>query len=99
MFFTTVQIGLKSIEMVSNYSGYDVTGVTDDLMNDPEFLMDLKIIQCEIDMSKYINPKTSAFMKVVKSIYIKNKENQIAKQMDNVLNDPDKLDKIKNLNK
>ena len=66
-------------------------------MKDPDFILDLQIISCEIDMSQYINPKTSALLKVVKKMYQKNKENEIKKQIDNVLNDQIKLDKIKNL--
>ena len=97
MFNDTVQFALKGIETISNYSGYDVSGVADDLMNDPEFILDLKVIQCEIDMSKYISVKSSAFMKVVKKMYMKNKENEMKKEFENVLNDKDKLEKIKNL--
>jgi hypothetical protein len=36
-------------------------------------------------------------MKVVKKMYTKNKENEMKKQYENVLNDPEKLNKIKNL--
>ena len=97
IFITTVSTGLKAIETVSNYSGYDVHGLEDELMKDPDFILDLQIISCEIDMSQYINPKTSALLKVVKKMYQKNKENEIKKQIDNVLNDQIKLDKIKNL--
>jgi hypothetical protein len=50
-------------------------------------------------MSQYISSKTSVFMKVVKKMYMKNKENQITKEYNNVLNDPEKINKIKNLSK
>ena len=97
MFINGVSIGLKGLETISNYSGYDVTGLEYELMNDPNFLLDLQIIQAEVDISKYINPKVSALLKVVKKMYQKNKENEIKKQMDNVINDKEKLEKIKNL--
>ena len=61
--------------------------------------MDLKIISCELDISKYINPKSSAFLKVLKKVYTKHQENEMKKKLDNVLNDPNKLEKIINLSK
>ncbi len=84
--------------MISNYSGYEVSDMEQELMNDPDFLFNLKVISCEIDISKYINPKSVVFMKIFKKMYQKNKEHQIKKQFDNVLNNPDKIEKIKNLN-
>jgi len=50
-------------------SGYDVSGLTDDLYSDPQFIYDLQIISCELDISKYINPKTSVLLKVVRKAY------------------------------
>ena len=68
-------------------------------MKDKDFLMDLKIISCEVDISKFINLKSSAFLKIMKATYQKNQENKIKKQLDDVLNDKNKLDKIINLDK
>ncbi len=99
LFTTTIQVGLKGIETISTYSGYDVSGLTEDLMKDEDFLIDLEIISAETNLSNYINPKQSAFLKVVKRMYMKNKENKIKKDYENVLNDKDKLEKIKNLSK
>lgn len=62
---------LTSYENVACYSGFNIKGLSDDLMNDPDFLYDLQMISCEIDVSKYINPKTSAFFKVVHKSYEK----------------------------
>ena len=90
---------MRGFETLSNYSGYYISGVSDDLMNDPDFIMDLKIISCEIDISKFISPKSSAFLKVIKKFYTKHQENEMKKQLDNVLNDKDKIDKILNLDK
>jgi hypothetical protein len=50
-------------------------------------------------MSNFVNPKQSCFLKIVKKMYVKNKENEMKKQFENVLNNTDKLEKIKNLNK
>ena len=68
-------------------------------MSDPDFMMDIKMISCEINASDYINPKSSAFLKIVKKVYQKNQENKIKNQIDNVLNDKNKLEKIINLDK
>ena len=97
LFNTGVSVGLKGLETISKYSGYDVEGLEKELMNDRDFLLDLQIIQAEIDMSKYINPKSSAFLKVVRRMYMLNQQNEVKKQLDNVLNDPNKLNEIKNL--
>jgi hypothetical protein len=97
IFMNTVNVGLKGIETISTYSGYDITGLTEEIMKDEDFLLDLKIISCELDISKYINPKSSAFIKLVKKIYSKNQENKIKNEMNKVINNPDKIEKILNL--
>ena len=99
VFFNCVETGLRTMETICNYSNFDITGTTDELMNDPEFLYDLKLMSCEINMTDYINPKTTAFMKIMKKVYVKNNENKIKKQINNVINDPAKLEKIINLDK
>jgi len=99
VFFNCIEAGLRGFETISNYSGYDITGVANELMNDPDFLIDLKILSCEIDISRYVNVKTSVFLKLIKKTYSKHQENNIKKQLDNVLNDKNKIDKILNLDK
>jgi hypothetical protein len=79
MFSTLVNASLIGIEKVSSYCNYNIDGFSNELMNDPSFQYDLKIIQCEIDCSKYINVKSSCFLKIVKTMYQKNKENEIKK--------------------
>jgi hypothetical protein len=99
IFNNCVEAGLRGFETISTYSGYDITGLTNELLNDPEFQMDLKIISCELDISKYVNPKTSAFLKVLKKVYTKHQQNEMNKKLNNVFNDKDKLEKIINLDK
>jgi hypothetical protein len=99
VFFNCVETGLRTMETFCNYTNFDITGTTDELMNDPEFLYDLKLMSCEINMTDYINPKSSCFMKIMKKVYVKNNENKIKKQLNNVINDPNKLEKIINLDK
>ena len=99
IFMNTIETGLRGFEKVSIYSGYQIDGLTDDLLKDPDFILDLSIIQCELDVSKYVNPKASAALKVLTCAYKKNKENEIKEKINNTLNNPSKIDKIKNLNK
>ena len=68
-------------------------------MNDPDFLYDLKIIQCETDVSKWISIKSSAFLKVLKTCYVKQNENEMKNQLNKVINNEDVINKIKNLDK
>ena len=69
VFIDSVRSILTTGEKVVSMSGYDVSGLTDDLYSDPQFIYDLQIISCELDISKYINPKTSVLLKVVRKAY------------------------------
>ena len=97
MFDTLVNTSLIGIEKICNYSNYNVDGLTEELMKDPSFQYDLRVLQCEIDASKYINVKTSCFLKVVKKIYTKNQENKMKQQINDINNDKDILNKINNI--
>ena len=97
IFKTVIETGLRAFEKTAIYSGYDIDGLTNELLQNEDFKLDLDIISCECDISRYINPKTSAFLTVMKTMYQKKNENEIKKQVNNLLNDNDKLDKIKNL--
>lgn len=91
---------IKAIEMVStNYCNYDVSGLHDTLMQDPEFQIDLNIISCEMDISKYFNNKSLCFMKLAKTMMILNKENDMKKGLNNIVNDKEKLQRILELEK
>jgi hypothetical protein len=90
---------IKGIELVATqYINYDVLGLHDELMKDEEFMNDISIISCECDISKYFNTKSLCFMKVVKTMIFLNKENEIKKTINNIV-DKNILDKIINLDK
>jgi len=56
----------------------DVVGTFEDLKkNDPELAIELSIIACEYDITKYIDPKKMVFIKLLKTYYMKYKENKI----------------------
>lgn len=90
---------IKGIETISTYSGYDVSGLEQQLLGNPEFIMDLNILSAETDVSKYLNPKSSVFLKIIRAMYQINNEHKIKKQFNDVMNDPKKLELIKNLEK
>ena len=99
MFNTLVSTSIIAIEKVSGYVGYNVDGLSKDLLNNESFQYDLKILQCEIDCSNYINVKTSCFLKIIKSMYMKNQEYEMKNQIDKVINSEEIINKIKDLDK
>ncbi len=93
----TAKTCLITYEKTQNYSGINITGLADEQLQNDDFKMDLMIISAEINISDYINPKTSALIKVVKKSYEKYNENKIFCQLNNNLNDINKLEKLKSL--
>lgn len=49
---------LIGYEKILCYSGVDISGFSHDILQNEEFIYDLKCISAEIDMTKYINNKT-----------------------------------------
>lgn len=89
---------IKGIELIStNYLNYDISGLEQSLKDDKEFQLDLRIISSEVDLSRYLNPKSQLFIKLIRKCYMINQENKIKKTINSVINDQDKLDLIKNL--
>jgi len=99
LFIDTAKNILVGYEKVLCYSGIDIKGVSEELLNNPDFIYDLQMISCEIDISRYINPKTSAFMKVVQSSYYKYEQNNIINKFNEKINNDDVLNKLKILTK
>ena len=96
--FLTISQGLiKGIETISCYSGYDVSGLEEQLMSDPDFILDLQIIAAETDLSKYLNPRSSAFLKVVKKMYMLNTQNKMKKTISDINENKDLINKIKDI--
>lgn len=99
MFNNIVHTSLIGLEKISGYLNYNVDGLTNDLIKDPSFQYDMKILSCEIDMSRYINTKSSMFIKVVKKMYEKQKENQMKEEINKIIDNEEVLQKIKNIKK
>ena len=90
---------LIGYEKVMCYSNINIQGIWDDLLNNPDFIYDLQMISCEIDISKYINPKTSCLLKIVQKTYMKYEENKIINNLETKINSEDILNKLKNIQK
>ena len=90
-------MAIKGIETMSIHLGYDLTNLETELFNDPDFLLDMNIISCELDLSKYLNPKSSCFLKLVRKMYVLNAKNKMNKTINDINTNKDLLEKIKNL--
>lgn len=99
LFIDTCKNLLVGYEKVMLYANVDLKGIADELINDPNFMYDLQLISCEINISNYINPKTSCLIKLIQKSYMKYEENKIINNFENKLNNDDILNKIKNIQK
>jgi hypothetical protein len=98
LFIDTCKNLLVGYEKLMVYSGINLKGISEDLMNDPSFIYDIQILSCEVDISKYINPKTSCLFKILQSSYMKYEQNKIIENLENKINNDDVLNKLKNIN-
>ena len=57
MFINVATNGLRASEQICKFSGYDVTGLTDELLNDPDFIMDLQIITVKLMYQNILTQK------------------------------------------
>jgi len=95
----TLETLLRSLETIAMMAKIDITGSADELLKNPQFVDDVMIMSCEIDISSIINPKTSVFMATLTQFYknyytnkLKNKLNtikpdiEIQKKFDTLIN-------------
>jgi len=96
LFNNTLQVFFNSVEkMISVYLQNDcLIGTYDDLLkNDIEFNYTLKMLSCEHDLSKYLSPKLSLIIHLLKSYYMK----YAMLKINNTKNiDPNKLSEFQN---
>ena len=97
LFMDCAKNAIIGYEKVMCYSGINLEGLSEDILKNEDFIYDLKCISAEIDMSKYVNCKTSAFLKLVQNSYYTYEKNKIIKNLDEKLNNNDVLNKIKNI--
>ena len=96
IFFNTLEVTTTAIENIStNIFNIDIKGGYKELSKDPEFQLDLLMISSEIDISKYINPKSTVFIKLMKQYYMLYNMNKVKKQINNNIKEED-IDKLKN---
>jgi len=96
LFFNTLEVAATTFEkFASLYFAIDFNGCYAELKQNPEFEMDLLMVASEIDINQYINPKTSLFMHIIKSYYMKYAENKMQTQMSTQNINPEKLQEFK----
>jgi hypothetical protein len=70
-FYEGAEFVFKTIEKLASTIGYNFEGAYSELLQDPEFMLDLKLLSCECDISKYISPRSSIFIKLLKKYYMR----------------------------
>lgn len=96
IFMDTAKSLLIGYEKIACYSGFNIENISNELLADPDFVMDLQIISAEIDISKYVNAKTSVLMKVLYKSYEKFELNKNVDKLKKNF-DADTLNKMKNI--
>ena len=59
----------------------DVQGVSDELFKDEDFRTDLLMVSQELNISNYLTPKRSLFLRTLQKYYVRFSENKIKNQM------------------
>jgi len=68
---SSVESVLRTIENVASIMKIDITGSANELLQNEDFMHDLKMASCEINISEYITPQRSLFMRGL-TVYYKN---------------------------
>jgi len=93
---------LRTFESLAGIMKIDISGSSDELLRNPDFMHDLKMMACEINVSEFITPQRSVFMRGLTVYYKKYYENKLKNKIDDKLKTmptPSKelLDKANNL--
>ena len=99
IFFNAITNGLRGIEFIGKKTGFDLDNITNELMNDEDFKLTLKMVACELDITKYMNPRRAALMFLVKKIYEKHFLNKLKNDTTNNMfkNNEKNIDELKKL--
>jgi hypothetical protein len=81
-----VKTGAIGVEKLISYTGYNIDGTVDELWADDDFRDDLKLLLCEMDVEKIINPKTAILLRVARTAYMRNQLNKVNKNVEQVVN-------------
>jgi hypothetical protein len=88
IFFTVLRV----VELIVTKMGIDVTGLSDDLRNDPEMISNLKEIEIEMIASKYnLSPKADVLLKICTKGLTKYTENKLNNRMKDMKKDDSKI--------
>jgi len=102
IFENIIETSALTFEQILNkLFNIDVTGTFDEMkQSDPEFVIELKMLACEIDFSQYVSIKKIIFLKLLKKYYMNYTINKSLKNI-NINVDNEKLkelnDKFKNI--
>lgn len=79
---------------------YDISGTVEELWLDEDFRDDLKLVLCEIEIEKVINPKSALLLRIVRIAYVRNQLNKVNKNVESMVSQKvpsDFLDKYKKI--
>ena len=76
---------LYSYEKGMKYTGINLDGITSQLMNDPDFMYDVQMLSCEVDLTSYLNPKTNILLKIAQQSYILYSKNKMEDKLNELL--------------
>ena len=76
---------LNAIELFcTRFLKIDLSGATEQLFNDENFKQDLIMVSCELNISNYLTPKRSLFLRTLQNYYITYNKNKIKNNMENI---------------
>lgn len=85
MFFNSFELICRGIEKgAKTLFNVDIEGGYDELQRNPEFQLDLLMVASEIDISQYLDPKTSLFLLLLKEYYSRYSINKIKNKLNEV---------------
>ncbi len=69
------------------YTGVNLEGITSILMNDQDFMYDVNMLSCEVDLTIYLNPKTNILLKIAQQSYILYNKHKMEDKLNELLSD------------
>ena len=76
---------LNAIELFcTRFLKIDVSGSTEQLFNDENFKQDLLMVSCEMNISNYLTPRRSLFLRTLQNYYMNYRQNKEKKNIQNI---------------
>ena len=90
-FLSLLDQGLSVYETVLVSLNVDITGFADDLRKNEDAQIALKMISCEVDLSKYIDPKKTILYYIITGSIKKFQENKNKKLIEQKVNNSNNI--------